>query len=489
MMRGVSTTADRERRRALGAWPTPEWLVDRVLDTVLVGMPAPRRVVDPSCGDGRFLAAAATRWPDAELHGIDVDAEVLAAARQRLGAHAHLHCGDGLGDAAGADFDLVVGNPPFLNQLARRSSRRGRSAVGGGVYADAAALFLARAVELARPSGGRVALVLPQSVLATRDAAPIRSTVASAAAVDGLWIDDEGVFDASVHTVVLSCVRDAAQGPVRRWLGRTFAPQPDAASLPAAASWSPLLADVLGGVPALPALTGPVLGTRAAATADFRDQYYGLVGHVVDDLVGDAAAGPPLVTSGLIDPGACSWGRRSVRFAGVRYAAPRVRVVDLTPTLQRWAARRLVPKVLVATQTSVVEACADERGELLPAVPVLSVTPHSPADVWPLTAALCSPVASAWAAQLTMGAGLSTTAVRLRASQVVELPLPSRPWAAATAALQAGDLVGFGRESCAAYGADAEAEALLAWWLPRARRALPRLGASGAPGDADRAGT
>ena len=405
--------------------------MERVLDTVLADAPAPRRVLDPSCGDGRFLAAAAVRWPAAELHGVDVDAGVLADARQRLGEGADLRHGDGLGDAlAGEDggFDLVIGNPPFLSQLARRTSRGGRSAVGGGVYADAAALFLARAVALVRPDGGRVALVLPQSVLATRDAATIRAGVADVAAVDALWIDDEGVFDASVHTVVLGCVRGADQGPVRRWLGRPFERQADAPGLPAAASWSPLLADVLGGVPVLPVLDGPVLGSVATATADFRDQYYGLVGHVVDDL--DPAVGPALVTSGLIDPGSCAWGRRPLRFAGARYAAPRVSVGELTPALQAWAARRLVPKVLVATQTAVVEACADERGELLPGVPVLSVVPHDPVDVWPLTAALCSPVVSAWAAQLTMGAGLSTTAVRLRARQVVDVPLPVRPSAA-----------------------------------------------------------
>lgn len=471
----MSATADRERRRALGAWPTPPWLVDRVLDTVLAGARPPRRVLDPSCGDGRFLAAAAARWPDAELVGVDVDADALAAARGAIGPAAVLHRGDGLDVSVplGDPFDLVVGNPPYLSQLSARTSRGGRSQLGGGVYADAAALFLVRSVDLASPDGGRVALVLPQSVLATRDAAAIRAEVADRAAVDGLWIDDEGVFDAAVHTVVVSCVRGAAPGPVRRWLGRGFAPQADAPGLPEPRSWSPLVADVLGGVPPLPPLDGPLLSTRAVATADFRDQYYGLVGHVVDAPDGGAAAGPPLVTSGLIDPGVCTWGRRPVRFAGVRYAAPRVTVGDLSAPLQAWAARRLVPKVLLATQTTVVEACADERGELLPAVPVISVVPHDPADVWPLTAALCSPVAGAWAARLTMGAGLSTTAVRLRAAQVGGLPLPDRPWPDGVAALRAGDLGGFAAAMAVAYGlGEADAAALAAWWRPRAERAL-----------------
>ena len=64
---------------------------------------------------------------------------------------------------------------------------------------------------------------------------------------------------------------------------------------------------------------GPTLGDIATFTADFRDQYYGLVGAVSDD--GD---GPPLITSGLIEPGRVLVGRRQVRFAKQRFAAPRV---------------------------------------------------------------------------------------------------------------------------------------------------------------------
>jgi hypothetical protein len=102
-------------------------------------------------------------------------------------------------------------------------------------------------------------------------------------------------------------------------------------------------------------------------------------------------------------------------------------------------------------------------------VPVISVVPFDPAEVWQVTAALSSPVASAWAARLTMGAGLSATAVRLRASQVGDVPLPARPWPDAVTALRDGDLREFGLEMCAAYGV--APEPLMAWWLPLAERA------------------
>ncbi len=52
-------------------------------------------------------------------------------------------------------------------------------------------------------------------------------------------------------------------------------------------------------------------------------------------------------------------GSASVRYAKRRFTAPVVEVDRLSPELQQWAAGRCVPKVMVATQTAVVEAVAD----------------------------------------------------------------------------------------------------------------------------------
>ena len=113
------------------------------------------------------------------------------------------------------------------------------------------------------------------------------------------------------------------------------------------------------------------LGDIATFRADFRDQYYGLVGAVGDDV-----DGPPLVTSGLIDPGVCHWGSRPVRFAHHRYDAPRVDLARLSPEMLRWATQRLVPKILVANQTRVIEAVVDREGAWLPGVAVPLVKEH-----------------------------------------------------------------------------------------------------------------
>ncbi len=462
------------RRRQLGAWYTPPTLVAAVVGAALDGRPTGDGVVsvlDPACGDGRFLVEAAGQLAamglTAHLTGVDVDPGTAASTRRRLGPEAEIVCDDALAlDWGDRRFDVVVGNPPFLSQLATATTRGGRSRFGGGAYADAAAEFLALASGLARPDGGRAALVLPLSLLATRDARPIRAAVLERADPSWLWWSPTSVFDAQVRTCAIAFVRPAGQRTViRRCVGADFAEQPDAdaAGLRGRDSWSVLISDQLG-VPALPPLhTGDLLGELAGVTADFRDQYYGLVG-----AVGDEMDGPPLITSGLIDPGRCRWGERPVRFAKSRYAAPRVDLTRLTPALQGWAARRLVPKVLVASQTKVIEAVADPDGAWLPGVPVVTVAPRAVSAVWPIAAVLTSPVASAWVAAQMAGSGMSAAAVRVPAGVLARLPMPAGPLDEAVSLLRAGEVQRCGRAVLTAYGIeDAPAAELFAWWAAR----------------------
>src|SRR3954468_24661760 len=119
----------------------------------------------------------------------------------------------------------VVGNPPVLNQLSSSTSRRGRSRFGGGPYADSAAEFLALAIRLTRP-GGRVGLVLPLSMLSTRDVAAIRNDVSGRASRRWMWCSPTLIFDASVRVWAGVWEVGAAQGQVRRSFGPRFETSP-----------------------------------------------------------------------------------------------------------------------------------------------------------------------------------------------------------------------------------------------------------------------
>jgi SAM-dependent methyltransferase len=454
-------------------------VLDETLEPLLSERPAPLglRILDPACGDGRFLVAVARRIAarygigfaeaTAYVEGVDIDSGALAAARGALGPGARLQRADALTHPweLGA-YDAVVTNPPFLGQLDQDTTRGGRSSWGGGPYADTAAVFLALAVQLARPQGGRVGFVLPQTVLATRDAGPIRSLVARQSRMNSLWLAREPVFDAAVATCVVTLVLGQDPGPIERSVGLGFTRLPPVAGADLAerATWSHLIADVIG-IPAVEPRGAAVVGDRATATAGFRQQYYGIAPHV-----GDTGPGAPLITTGLIDPGRCHWGLRPARFNRTRYRAPRVDVDALEAAdtgLGRWARQRLVPKVVVATQTAVIEAAVDAEGAWFPSVPVISVEPSTPDDVWAIGAALTSPVVSAYAAARYAGAGLSPTSFRLSANQVLDLPLPPAPWTDATDRFRRGDLAGCGRALCALEGAGDE---VFEWWWDRVRR-------------------
>jgi len=377
------------RRKLLGAWYTPPALVDAVVREAV--FPGARSVLDPACGDGRFLRA--TGLP--QQHGLDIDPGTP------------FEHGDALTRDWGAQrFDVVVGNPPYLNQLSRHTSRGGSSRFGGGPYADAAAEFLALAVNLVRP-GGRVGLVLPKSLMAARDAAAIRDRVDAAAALRWMWWSDRHVFDAKVRVWAGVWEVGGEPGEVRRCHGEHFDAAP---AMPMPSAWAGLLS---GGSP--PEHDGPTLADIATFASDFRDQYYGLVGAVGDDI-----DGPPLVTSGLIDPGVCHWGTRPVRFAKQQYAAPRVAVERLSPALQRWAAQRLVPKLLIANQTRVIEAVHDIEGRWLPGVPVITCTTAQPDRVMDV---LRSDQANEWVRHHAAGSGLGAGTVRLNPRLLGSIPL------------------------------------------------------------------
>ncbi|MCH2147842.1 MAG: N-6 DNA methylase [Phycisphaerales bacterium] len=401
--------------------------------------------------------------------------------------HWHLIAEDG--------FDLVIGNPPFLNQLARDTSldrpiaallrdRFGDEAKG---YVDTAALFLRLAVDLVRPSG-RVALLQPWSMLAARDTGGIRKSLARRTRLTNLWIALEHIFDAGVHVCAPVLERTTQRtGMLHRSSGSDFAPaepiELDMGHLIEEETWSPLVSDLVG-IPRVSVTTARTVGDLAETTADFRDQYYGLRGCVSDALHHTPKQGHVrLITTGLVDPAACRWGQKSTKYDGRKWNRP---VVDLdqvrsTTDLGPWTAQRLVPKLLLATQTKVLEVCVDPHGAFLPLTPLVTVQPHDAATLWHIAAAIASPVTTAIASARYLGTARSTEAIKLSASQTGALPLPDDGphWDTAADAFQAASeavddqqrrtrLHDAALASCLAYGCDdTTTHELMAWWSQR----------------------
>jgi len=275
------------------------------------------------------------------------------------------------------------------------------------------------------------------------------------------------------------------------------------------------------GVPEVEIDSAGVVGDVASATADFRDEYYGLAGHIVEDGEGDG--GVALLTTGLVDLGRCWWGRKGTRILKQRWESPRVRrsSMEHDGRLARWVESRGVAKVLVATQTKVVEALVDERGAFAAVTPMISVmisdsdcdpdcagdgeSGHpEKIDVWMVGAAIGSPVCSMYALRHFGGAAMHADALKMSARQVLGLPLPGDLglWKEGAAAFErvhavgrvsaektpsgrcaatspgrpgeemksgyAGAVVEFGEAMCGAYGVvGEEQDELMGWWLGR----------------------
>jgi hypothetical protein len=483
----------RPNRKGLGAWYTPEELiavlVDRTVDrewvdTITLDRSRPLRVLDPACGDGRLLEAVHTRlsaWGiHCELLGVDIDPEAVALARQRLSTTATIIAtiieGDALDPAvlqlaspensALGICDLFIANPPFISQMSAQTTRGGSSRHGGGPYADVAVEFCGLALQVTSVMRGRIAMILPQSLLTARDAGPIRSRMNSSSSALWDWHSDGFHFDAAVRVCAIGRERHPAH---------TGTSQSGTSATPH--SWGHLIARARG-VPTLGELrTDGVLGDRADLNANFRDQYYGLVPAVKESHPERDLHLPPLITTGLIDPGVCHWGRRPARFAKQAFAAPRVDLAALDEPMLAWAHRKLVPKVLVATQTRVIEAVADPTGDWLPGVPITSVTPifrkvageqfpDLDRAIWELAAVLTSPVATISAWWASAGSGLSSNSLRISPQLIAATPWPQGDLTEAIAHLRNGQIIKCGQAVSAAYGIE-ENHPAVQWWTSR----------------------
>lgn len=511
-------------RRRSGSFYTPADVAAGVIDLVeTAGGGAPATVCDPALGGGVFLLAAAralhrdgrTRREVVTDHlwGADVDPLAVRVARDSLRLWVAEDDGRALGrrieprvvagdtllggltawsEHPDDGFDAVVGNPPFLGQLRKDTARsrseaaRLRTALPGlGAYTDTAALFLVRGIRMVRP-GGVVALVVPESVLAARDAAAVRVQLGGAADLRHVWFSREQVFAARVRVCVpvLQRKSDGDGDPsaaITRSTGRSFRPAPavPARSTPLGGkSWAGLVAG-LTGVPEVVLARERTLEAHAETTAGFRDQYYGLRPFVVDDPDGrfTDASHPRLVTSGAIDVAACSWGVRPTSFARQRWAAPRIDLDALRrhdPSLHAWAFDRLRPKLVVAQQTRLIEAAVDEVGCWYPSTPTIAVTP-APGDLWSVAAVVLAPPVAAWMHGEMAGSGLAAGHLRLTAARLREVPLPTDLGAFkegadlicdASRAASADDrrtlLAAFGTVMTRAYRAP---DAITDWWL------------------------
>lgn len=200
----ASLTKQYDRQKLTGQVFTPAFVVDKILTDTGFDSPAAlgRSLLDPACGDGRFLEAAARRILDwspkkdlphhlAQIRGWDTDAEALAACRANLdrlvephglSVNWDLQCCDALEQPfkstnQASTFDLIVGNPPYIRiqhlDAAQRRFIQERYAFCRSGSTDIYIAFYELAERLLSPDG-RCGFITPNTFFYTETARPLR---------------------------------------------------------------------------------------------------------------------------------------------------------------------------------------------------------------------------------------------------------------------------------------------------------------------------
>lgn len=240
----ASALAGGERKRR-GAFYTPAWAVEAVLDTLPALADHPGGVLDPACGGGRFLVAAYTRLAQhlspmdalARLQGVDADPVAVALARGALYLTAPLPEGtDGSGapHPAAAAVSLgdplsvhgtpeapegkgaVLGNPPYrggrfspLAVLSPAARARFRTAE---YQVDPYLLFIEAGLAALRP-GGQLALIVPNPFMSNLRTGALRRLLATENRVEAVVELPVSTFAAGVETVILRVTRGGHSRP------------------------------------------------------------------------------------------------------------------------------------------------------------------------------------------------------------------------------------------------------------------------------------
>lgn len=198
---------EKKKKRNTGQYYTPQRLAERLLEKVQPDASA--EILDPACGDGSFLLAAAgylSRKRNgnqkflAQLHGFDIDLQALLVCLGRIIA-AFPGCGwpdlnhdDFLLNQNEPRFDLVIGNPPYRVNLADDYKKQlGMRYLTSEGEKDLYTFFIEAGIQTLKPDG-KLVMLTSHTYLVNHQCRRIRELVFSHNRVESILMLPERFF-------------------------------------------------------------------------------------------------------------------------------------------------------------------------------------------------------------------------------------------------------------------------------------------------------
>lgn len=205
-----------ERKKELGSFYTPsilaDWIVRRVLSQKTI-----QSVLEPSCGDGVFLSSLSSRGLALDITAIDIDGDAIDKVDKKF-PYIKIYNKDFLFCDLNKEFDLVIGNPPYISKKSISSQQiekcRDIHIHNGLENREISNIWTAFVIKscLLVNSEGVLSFVLPAEFLQVKYAKEIRNFIVSNfARVEVLSFRNFRFENTEQNTIVLIAYKSTSQ--------------------------------------------------------------------------------------------------------------------------------------------------------------------------------------------------------------------------------------------------------------------------------------